>query len=78
RPVAPPRTEGRLRVRLEGDPRRLASVPALRRGAGRIRVKAFTPLAAPASWEPLLRFRAGAGELDPTATTQLFTLPSRP
>ncbi|MFI5280826.1 MAG: S8 family serine peptidase, partial [Gemmatimonadales bacterium] len=47
RPVAPPRTEGRLRVRLEGDPRRLASVPALRRGAGRIRVKAFTPLAAP-------------------------------
>jgi subtilisin family serine protease len=78
RPVPPARTEGRLRVRLEGDARRLAAVPALRRGAGRVRVKAFTPLAAPASWQPLLRFRAGAGELDQTATTQLFTLPPRP
>jgi tripeptidyl-peptidase-2 len=77
-PVAPGRIEGRLRVRLEGDARRLASVPALRRGAGRVRVKAFTPLAAPASWQPLLVFRAGAGELDKTAMTQLFTLPPRP
>jgi len=76
RPVAPPRTEGRMRVRFEGDARRIAVVPGLRRGVGRVRVKAFAPLAAPPSFEPLLRFRAG--DLDQTAMTQLFTLPPRP
>jgi hypothetical protein len=78
RPVAPGRTDGRMRVRLEGDARRLAVVPGLRRGAGRVRIKAFAPLAAPASWQPLLRFRAGSGEMDKTGASLLFTLPARP
>jgi hypothetical protein len=78
RPVAPAGIAARVRVRFEGDARRLAVVPALRRGAGRIHLKAFAPLPAPPSWQPLLRFRAGAGDTDRTATTRLFTLPARP
>jgi subtilisin family serine protease len=75
-PVAPPRSDARVRVRFEGDPRTLTTAPGLHLGVAQLPVPAFAPFDGPVGWQPLLRLRVGGGDHDQAAMTQLFTLPA--